>query len=712
MRRRGPRSQTNPSYLESSEEENVNDETYESDVASSSPVRARRSSPSALSTRASNRSRLISMKDPSTDEDSESDSHDSVDDDAPETLMELPPPPKRRRVVTHRTRAVATRTREKKAQTTPKRAKPTKKERPAKKREFIETDGVSPPWSTLPYHVLLSVFDFAWAQRLHEYPRNHSSNTSWLMNASLTCKAFAEPALAALYRSPILKTSWQLTRFNILVTSPSPNHFINYNAKVKRLDLDERMFGNNFDVMDLFNSFPTLAHINLDSDKDRALRGHANVIGEKYWKYPPNLYDTLSNFNLKSWQWNTAMFPSSDSNRSSILILAHDLHLPFSKIENLHFVNLFTINSLWSPVLPVFNESERALIPPEWLLPREANNSMNSIFWEQTSRYLAESLKSSTNLKSLRLDFAGFPLFSWMESMPSTLTTLHFHNCDGLESNKLSDYLLASCSGSLEVLVFDHNQNLNLDFLVHLKSACPKLKELSMNLILFSQHRFAQSVKPGYETLLHRDFTPTWPTSLIRLELNHLQKLEKENAEVLFNSLICSATDLPQLRYLHLAASVDIDFRNRASFRDVWTELFARIFKRQSPPPRKELASFKAYRLYLESEKTGPTTKRSKHRISNASTASDDGTRLRPRKSVNYDDSEEERDQSLKGRLFATLGGKQKEEETRDEYPVQGMCETVRVRIDNMRPGDKDLTERDFLDQEDQDSADDSDFAL
>ena len=47
----------------------------------------------------------------------------------------------------------------------------------------------------------------------------------------------------------------------------------------------------------------------------------------------------------------------------------------------------------------------------------------------------------------------------------------------------------------------------------------------------------------------------------------------------------------------------------------------------------------------------------------------------------------------------ATQGGKEEDEKGK-EYFIQGMCDIVDIRIDNLRPAERQYSERDFLDQE------------
>jgi len=67
----------------------------------------------------------------------------------------------------------------------------------------IQLTGKAMPWDALPYQILALIFEYAsWplvADAITPLP-----SVSWLLSTALCCKAFAEPALSALYYSPPL----------------------------------------------------------------------------------------------------------------------------------------------------------------------------------------------------------------------------------------------------------------------------------------------------------------------------------------------------------------------------------------------------------------------------------------------------------------------------------------------------------------------------
>jgi hypothetical protein len=311
------------SYRESSVEDNDRDSDFTSSNHEANPsslsrrqisLRARQPQPNPgrrHSTRESTRLKP-SLKDPSSDEDfsSESQSDDGINGE----LVALEPLPKRRRTscpVASRTRqANSTRHAQVRTRRPPRKHTALAMRAPKSKRILskkwiqMETDGVYPSWVTLPYHILVSIFDFAYAQQAQDSVRGNAS--AWLLHATQTCVAFCEPALAALHRRPDLCSSRRIVSFAEHMSQPPETTYINYRSKVKHLAIDERHMPIGFAFIDFLRNLPQLAHVDIFSSKDTSLRGHPAIDTERYWKYPRELVPFLNTnlVSLISWHWN------------------------------------------------------------------------------------------------------------------------------------------------------------------------------------------------------------------------------------------------------------------------------------------------------------------------------------------------------------------------------------------------------------------------
>jgi hypothetical protein len=194
-------------------------------------------------------------------------------------------------------------------------------------------------------------------------------------------------------------------------------------------------------------------------------------------------------------------------------------------------------------------------------------------------------------------------------------------------------------------------------------------------------------------------------------------------AEVFFTSLIESAKDLSDLRTLLLSVSLDVSWRDRAKIRDLWEDKFKRVFLRVSPPPNPHWWSIRTYNDWkakkvaevvisppkpdaigpiteaveataTDEESDIPTRNRTRKRKAPTERVT---RRLRPRKPTDDDET----DANAPGAV-STLGTSLRDMVMQTlELHIQGMCDEVDVRIDNLRPrAGEELRESDFLDSE------------
>lgn len=243
-----------------------------------------------------------------------------------------------------------------------------------------------------------------------------------------------------------------------------------------------------------------------------------------------------------------------------------------------------------------------------------------------------------------------------------------------------------------------------------------------MDLTYYSAFLTYKDSDPIFKTLLDSHDTPTWPSTLERLELIHLRKWSSSAAENLFGSLIESAENLPYLRILILKAAIDISWRDRAGFRETWISRFQKTFLRNPSPPDPCLASARAFR-----EKAATVTKAPVVSIlDNPITLHDkesDTSQLQDETSTllhpNPSQSTSRRSRRIKDLTSESHQASQEpptppvEEPESDTQVIprkdwkheatrhfQGLCSVVDVTIDNMRPSEVQYDEGDFLDSE------------
>ena len=588
----------------------------------------------------------------------------------------------------------------------------------------IHFTGKPMPWQTLPYHIWASIFDFA-SRPLIDDTFQPTPSIAWLVQASLCCKAFAEPAFSTLYYSPPLYSPDRAHAFVKHLRSLTEDATINYGAKIKYLEVEaigtllRKHAGQEpVDIGEMVMFTPQLRGIDLQllSDNPKWRRRPWPKAPANRAAYQPSLFAALQERKvfLQDWSWN--QFIARDLSLSQM----REIHKtpPFQSLRNLCIINYEA-----SP------EKER-----EGVRPRED--------------MLADAINNLPNLTNLSFRTSSVVNKRLLSSLPNNLHTLAIVESPLLSSSSLKDFLIAN-GGSMRELILDHNQSLNLSFLVHLATACPSLEVLKMNLRYFNTYYCFHDADPKYTALLFANETPDWPANLRILELYHLRKWSLGTAERFFSSLTDAAGTMQHLRQLKIKASLDESgWRDRVAFRDKWTQRLQHVFLRRSVPPNaylSSIASFKAFKAQhkkahaVDSKVIAPTTRstidRKKsvqlshveipqtlstdarkiesdsdsplvkvRRSTRAKTLKDDiclsseGSRHRRKHRRASDDSSSE-DSAIDDDGLETPVPKGMEDGTAGLH-VQGLCDVVDVLIDNLRPSEEHLKEDDFLDDE------------
>lgn len=592
---------------------------------------------------------------------------------------------------------------------------------PSKKKDDVTkaftgpSDGRIPDWTRLPAEILRDIFIFA-SQPMHEQTTTASANVTWLIRAARTCRAFAIPALEAYYQSPSILTSLQPHDLLALVEKPQEKLYMNYKYRIKSLDIDVKRLAYTahsrrpFQLSDLVPELPRLQHLRvlhpLHTPPYRSIKYQP-------WFYPPDLDKALADgdVRLKSWRWSRALIPHIIGGRLYPWMTSYHTSKSFEYLERLEVCGFH------------FNDS------PD---PPSVENATSQ------PPGLASAISALPQLKDLTFISCDIVMEDFLEYLPKNLERLELSNCLEVTSDMLYTYL--SLGGSqLRELVLNHNAALNLAFLEHLKALCPRLEVLKADLTCYSERMNYNDSVALYDHVLTVDQIPTWPSTLRHLELVHLQKWEAEAAQNLFRSLVDSAKELPELRFLSLQAHINIPWRDRAGFRDQWIERLQRVYLRKKEQPNPHLGSLKQFRLWKQTQHSPPTESNdisfpAKHNLpdeeqpvhhrkmshvritprkapadaalySDAPSPSSTNPQQRraPRRSVRVAESasastaaEEEESSSDS----ENDSGCDSDWRKQPEAFIQGLCEVVDVRIDNQRPRENQYTEANFLDSE------------
>lgn len=436
------------------------------------------------------------------------------------------------------------------------------------------SSAVIPPWQDLEWTILVQIFEYA------SYPLDQKSNIRWLLSAGLSCKAFVEPALKALYKSamPQLISANMSNKYASLLRKLAAEP----DAALQRQDHRRTMIESlvvevsslphsqnpNFDIAELVSVLPSLSHIELFHEFDlppyRKLDSKA-----KKWTYTDELIDALRTagdtkgaLRLKSWTWSERlMTPSLVGQMQQIHGFA-----TFSQLRKLALVN-FQV-----PSLQALKEKD---INDPAVLARD--NDYISL--------VAVSLNSVENLQHLVLESSTVVDGQFLSLLPKTIKRLEIKNCWEVTADMLADYL-ATHGTKMQHLTLHNNQSLSLSFLPLLGESCPELRELHMDLLTYSHHEFYNDSSPIYDQLLTINDIPVWPKKLEAIELEQLAKWDAETADMFFQSFVDQALDLPHLRHLAVKAMLDVPWRQRSEFRDKWVRKLKRVFLRKAQKPR------------------------------------------------------------------------------------------------------------------------------
>lgn len=520
-----------------------------------------------------------------------------------------------------------------------------------------------PPWHTLPYHILFDIF-FRASHPLVDVPQGlPRPSIKWLLGVALLCRSFAEPALAALYHTPVLIPAYRAHKLIELLSQPPGSTLFNYASKIQELWVDVRPVlttkaGPTYGYVDLTKIIEKTPHIKtlrlFDShDVHQPLMG---LIHPPKWKYPDSLFDCLRNnqVRLHSFDWNARFM---DSSSLVDTMLARHREEPFSTLREVKLVQIVSDDDSVDESSPHLLENR-----------------------------LGAALCALPELRRLTFVDCFAVNERLLPKLPPTLHYLNIDSCDDLVSQSLAPFL-ANQGGELRELVLKHNRHLNMSFAVRLAESCPKLERLSVDFIMHPWPPYYTGA-PHFDDLFKPGEVPTWPKSLQEIELLQLRQWDKERAAAFFGSLVDAAPNLKDLRKIVISATVQMGWQDRALFRRQWIKKLERTFLRPDDSPVKNSPD-------NSDAKKQPETRRHSSRRS---------ARAARKRLTEMDDSDiDSNDADDDANSTTSKAGGAPESDTNGGGYIQGLCHTVAIRIDNLRPTEQQFNENDFLNSEDTD---------
>lgn len=558
----------------------------------------------------------------------------------------------------------------------------------------------------------------------------------WLLQAATVCGGLAEFAIDALYDNPEITSDKKMRKFTAALQRTDTRFY--YRGKVRSLHLGPEFIPKLPALGALIRCLPRLQHFSIDYELDLPPYRDLETAGPKtdpvFWTVfddrkhsRPGMVESPSP--LLSWKWSGTLLGDFLLDSKDIMIL-HTIG-PMRDLKKLHLVNLPHLS--YEPEKSL-RWSDPSYVNPSWgvtasqlpdievplpdlqgpLVPEDERDNytvVDSLVFGQCGGII----NTLQHLEHLVLEASAVVERPLLMALPERLKHLEIKHCWNLYTNSLEDYLAAS-GRNLQTLILNHNSALELDFLTRLSWSCPNLEKLVINMSFYKDPD-SKTAGPLFDEALGEGQVPSWPSSLRHIELVHVRPWKAEVAVMLFQSLIDSARDLPNLRYLVIKCMLDLDWRKRAELRGEWAGRLREVFLRPAgePPAAISLGPTRAAEVAAGDADTrreapvGPPTRRS-GRISAKHTSPPRSSRP---KRTSYaelsSDPEDDADESSDG------GDDPDKKEPRAGIPgdqfVQGLCECVELTIENHKLAEVQFDMDDFVDAFSDSEGSDSDFS-
>ncbi|PMD38781.1 hypothetical protein L207DRAFT_513263 [Hyaloscypha variabilis F] len=621
---------------------------------------------------------------------------------------------------------------------------------------LIEGSGVIPPWQSIPYHVLVQIFRYASHPLYDDRSFQPLPSSRWLVNTAHVCRAFAEPAFQVLYSSPPLVPMIQAHMLVDLLTTDPVSMAFKYRPKVESLQIEVDQVAayslgagrGHLDLHGLIKDLPRLAALEFYHQKD--MSPYRNLDDTIKWTYPESIFEALeyvdpnadaqrgdktSVCKLKSWRWSSRLAgkkwpieklqevhlkPSFSSLRKIAFV---NYQIPYlkkdeedPKYENILADSLKALPELEHLIFESSTLCNAKLLP---LLPTTLRNLELINCWEIIADDLSEFLL--THGRQLRvltlnhcqsLNLAFLPVLG--EACPNlqvlrmNLTYFNLH-ATYRDSEPQYDQLL------LPEQVPVWPSTLQTIELIQLRKWETPAAEMFFQSLLDSAGNLPDLRRLTIQAILNigwRDrasFRDKWVGSLARV-FKRVSESPNEHVSVQ-RAMKQLSLSVDEKKEPIGVETVDVETKRKSiRFRKGSSSNIAPAPAKEaaSPPSRRSTRARQprpgTYAESSDSEAEGPIERESRVSAREASRRAKFDRELAVLQATAgihtpdltsspkpYSDSSDD-DKPL---ISMKSKGKGKAKEI-----IQGMCDVVEVRIDNLRPTENQVTERDFLDAE------------
>lgn len=222
--------------------------------------------------------------------------------------------------------------------------------------DIPESRGIIPAWQLLPYDILLHIFRYASYPLYDAHTFNPLPSGSWLLRVARLCREFADPAFTVLYSSPPLVPMDKAHKLVELLKEDPTRLMFSYRQKVESLRIDVGQVAaysfagsGHLDIFSFVKNLPRLKALEFYHQKDMS---PYRTLGEPIkWTYPESLFEALEYIDpqadpsrgdktnicrLESWRWSSRL-----AGKVYPIESLREIHLKpsFIGLETIAFVN-------------------------------------------------------------------------------------------------------------------------------------------------------------------------------------------------------------------------------------------------------------------------------------------------------------------------------------------------------------------------------------
>lgn len=437
--------------------------------------------------------------------------------------------------------------------------------------------------------------------------------------------------MAALLYCPPLYPAWRAHGLIRLLKQEPGKLMTDHRRKIRYLDIEVKQLlvkKSGIAIDDLISHTPLLQGLRLYSNHDdlQTLIWAQPTARKVNWSYPAELFDRLDSDHLtmRSFEWN-GRFPSATEALQTCLE-AHS-RPSFRRLREVSLLNLTLLEK-----------------------PTEVDIA-------KAQSLFAAALKELPDLESLSMRNCGILDDVTASMLPTGLQYLELSHCSQLTSTALEQYLRKGGS-SLRTLRLFGNQSMSLGFMPDLKTLCPRLQNIDIDMLYIDPTSYRDR-EPLYDELLPNG-PPSWPVGLVSISFENMRQLSAADAEEFFDSLVDSSGDLQHLKKLNIKAILKgASWRDRAQLRKTWLPKLENVFLNVAEPSTSARP---------KPQDSSQSSQRQSSRIANSQ-----------RQSLKEDSDESD-----------AAGG----------TAIHGRCDIVNLVISDQRPSQDQYHEEDFLDDE------------